>query len=213
MGELVDSYLNKLEAKLLKALPKDVADDHVKEIGAHLNESIASQIDQGKTEVDATSDALKSVGSYVLVADGLIRAHAGITEESVWRTAAIPASLSAMYWFLPMAWHSWQPGLLMWSWVFLVPLLFVVTFVRACVRSRRLLIAPTGLALFLVLLGAIADNALYYRVPNQFDASVPLVEGVLGIWAGMAVVNLIVLGVIKLNRNAKTRSWQRGSFA
>jgi len=153
MVEMLDSYLKRLEAKLLTKLPKDVADEHVKEIGAHLRESIQERISAGESEQTATESALRHIGSDALVADGLIYAHSDIAKKSVWQLAWIPALLVFIFWCAPiLAPSAFAKNAVTLPWIICIPGAFAYSFCSTCIRSRRFVMAPIGAAMALLLL-------------------------------------------------------------
>jgi hypothetical protein len=153
MPDLVDSYLSHLTSKLRRDLPKDVAHEHVREIAAHLRESIAERVSAGESEEAAAEAAIRGVGSDALVADSLVRAHSGISQLSVWRVALVPTLILFAFWFGPLSANSILSSAHAYIvWIPCLPLTFIGTFCYACWRSRRFLMAPIAAAMGLLLL-------------------------------------------------------------
>lgn len=148
MPDTVADYLARLQSRLLRKMPKSVADEHVLEIELHLRESIADELAQGKSEAEAELAAIRALGSDVLIAESLIWHHRGLNSCSDWRFAWVPAAIlisyGALAWgVVDVRWHypSWISTYAIW-----VPALFVTTFSISCWRSRRLLLKPIAVA-------------------------------------------------------------------
>ncbi len=160
MSDLVGSYLSRLEKALQRQMPKSVAEEHVGEIAVHLRESIAEQVQAGKTEAEATIAALQKLGNDAMVADGLIRAHTGIGRLSSWRLGWIPAVILLVYLLVPGVITDIQSATPQFAvWAVFVPLCLIMTFVFACWRSRRVLMLPIAAALSIFFIAAVLQEA------------------------------------------------------
>ncbi len=152
MDKMLDSYLEQLGNRLRAKLPQDIVDEHVREIGDHLRESVDERVLAGESEQVATENALRRIGSDTLVADGLIYAHTGLAKMSVWRIAWVPAMIVFVFWGAPILALSAMDALgVILAWLILLPGAFATTFGLACVRSRRFVMAPIGAAMSLLL--------------------------------------------------------------
>jgi len=158
MDSLLESYLGRISKRLRRSLPATVAEEHLKEIGLHLSESIADQMVAGKSERAATIEAVRRMGSDVLVADGILRAHSKIGEMSVWRLARVPSLIVMLYCVVPVAMGEMRPVP---EWLIPLPLYlptcFVIFFSYACLRSRRVLVLPVAVAFAVGLIAFLID--------------------------------------------------------
>jgi len=75
VADSVERYLARLFARLSRSIGRQAAEEHVKELRAHIEMSVAEMVRNGLTEEDAVAKALRQVGSVRRVADGLLRAH------------------------------------------------------------------------------------------------------------------------------------------
>jgi hypothetical protein len=160
---MLDSYLSQLEAKLRQALPRDIAEEHSREIGAHLRDSIAERIVAGEDENVAIEAALQHIGSEALVADGLIYAHTGFAKKSVWRIAWVPALILFAFWFMPIIANPLMSsnGVFQ-AWVIGVPTAFLGIFCFTCLKTRRFVMAPIGAAMAVLLIALVVQDRLSY---------------------------------------------------
>ena len=93
MDRRIESYLYRIERKL----PKAIAADSTQEIRAHLTESVADCMALGLNEEAASLEALRRIGSDKAIVEGLLRAHRGLDEKSIWRLSCFLVVLPAIY--------------------------------------------------------------------------------------------------------------------
>ncbi len=142
MADLTTAYLDRLEERLYRKLPKSEVEEHVKEVRAHLVESIAT------LEIEENADpelaALKRIGPDKLLAKNLIRARKGLDTRPGWRFVALPALLLAIYGVIVV--HVGADQHIAAVYQHLAEFLTVAiptTLLYGMVRARRLLISPT----------------------------------------------------------------------
>ena len=148
------------------------AAEHVEEVRGHLAESIKDSVAQGSTAEEAQITALRNIGSDRLVADGILRAHSGIGEISTWRIGALPALIVCAYGVIPIYLAAgtqspdWLGAFAMW-----LPTATLLTFIYACIRSRKLVLKPLVAAFAFILVINLAQICL--TAPSSYGAHSP----------------------------------------
>ena len=167
MPDSVESYLISLHTRLAKRMSVPLAEEHVREIGMHLRDSVASRVEIGNSLEVATVEALQALGSDALVADGLIRLHLGLNTRSVWRFVWLPCLVILTYGFVPWTMNMVEFPTWMETYANWIPFGVISTFGYACWRSRKVLMKPMSLTLVAVL----AFTVLNFSVFSPYGAS------------------------------------------
>jgi hypothetical protein len=84
---MVERYLNRLLARLVRDIGPDAAREHVAEIRSHIEMSMAEGTAQGMTEKEATFSALRRLGRPAGLARALAHAHRAAGAR--WRWAVV----------------------------------------------------------------------------------------------------------------------------
>ncbi len=162
MANLIDTYLHRVEQRLVKRMPRPNAEECVREIGSHLIEDVQNQIESGMSLEDAEIRAIQNLGSDRLIADSLIRSHSKIDKLSVWRTSWVSMTILLLYGIIPVTFMQFSPvpeWLL--SFVGLLPTCFLASFCYGIWRSRRIVVKPVITCVAIVFASVIFEAVLF----------------------------------------------------
>lgn len=160
MSDLTAAYLDRLEERLVRKLPKSQVQEHVNEVRAHLTESIATL--ETEENADPELAALKRISPDKLLAKNLIRARKGLDTRPGWRFVALPTILLAIYGVILVyisatenEQFAFQPT------ITFLHLAIPTLLLYGMVRARRLLIGPITIAFTLFFLVFIAGESIW----------------------------------------------------